>query len=165
MKSEAFENVKNQIGCCGIYCGGCLGGNGAVIELTRRYEELVKKGNLETWVPKDFDFKEFMKGLASIQKMPQCPGCRKGGGPSTCKIRICALGKSFTDCNECDQLISCKNFEELEHSMPKIKEDLMKIKNANRKELLAKWMNELEIKWPHCVILCEIPEKRSTIKT
>jgi hypothetical protein len=29
---------------------------------------------------KDFDYAEFAKGLKSIQSMPPCPGCLKGGG-------------------------------------------------------------------------------------
>jgi hypothetical protein len=37
LTTKGFENVKSQIGFCGIWCGSCLGGNGAVLELTRKY--------------------------------------------------------------------------------------------------------------------------------
>lgn len=159
LETEPFENVKNQIGFCGIWCGSCLGGNGAIQRLAKKFEEIVKNRGLEEWVPKNFDFKEFVKGLGSMQAMSLCPGCRKGGGPSACKIRICALEKSVGDCSLCDQLVKCENFELLEKTHPKIKEDLMKIKNKNRTELIEKWMSELKGKWPHCILLCASTEK------
>lgn len=109
LEAEPFENVKNQIGFCGIWCGSCAAGNGAIVELARRFDKIVKDYQLEKWVPKDFDFKEFMKGLASIQAMPLCPGCQKGGGPPTCRVKVCALKKGVTDCSQCTQLIECKN--------------------------------------------------------
>ncbi len=80
MAVKPFDDVENQIGFCGIWCGSCPAGNGSVVELTRRYEEVVKKNQLEKWAPKDFDFEEFMKGLASLQKVSLCQGCLKGGG-------------------------------------------------------------------------------------
>lgn len=159
MEVTPFQNVRNQIGFCGIWCGSCPAGNGAIIELTRRYEELVKNCNLEKWVPKDFDFKEFAKGLASIQRVPLCSGCKKGGGSSTCKIRICALKKGVTNCSQCSQLIECRNFDQLEKDYPKIKEDLIKIKDADQKDLIEKWISESKTKWPHCILLCPSSKK------
>jgi hypothetical protein len=63
------------------------------------------------------------------------------------------------DCSQCDQLIECKNFEQLEKSHPKIKQDLMEIKNRSRPALIEKWMGELKNKWPHCILLCASAEK------
>ncbi|NWG10260.1 DUF3795 domain-containing protein [Candidatus Bathyarchaeota archaeon] len=100
-----------------------------------------------------------MKGLTCIQAMPLCPGCRKGGGDANCKIRICALSKGVLDCSQCSQLAACKNFEELEKSHPKIKEGLIEIKNKGQAMLIRKWMDELKVKWPHCVLLCEATTK------
>lgn len=159
--TEGFENVKNQIGFCGIWCGSCLGGNDAILELTRKYEQIIKRSQaaLEKWAPKEFDFNEFMKGLASIQAMPLCPGCKKGGGNPACEIRICASKKNITNCSQCDGLAECKNFESLEQGYPKIKEELRKIKNVDQKEVIENWMSELKTKWPHCVLLCETADK------
>jgi hypothetical protein len=159
LEAEPFEDVKNQIGFCGIWCGSCAAGNGAIHELARRFEELVNNYELEKCVPKEFNFKEFMKGLACTQATPLCPGCQKGGGPSTCKIRICALGKGILDCGECDELIECKNFEQLEKTHPKIKQDLMETRGKNRPELIERWMGELKNKWPHCILLCMSAKK------
>ena len=159
LQANAFENVKSQIGFCGIWCGSCGAGNEAVQELARRFEGTVKKYELDKWVPKEFDFEEFMKGLACTRAMSLCLGCRKGGGPPACEVRICALSKGMADCSECEQLVECKNFEHLEKDYPKIKEDLTKIKNENRAELIEKWTSELKNKWPHCILLCASARK------
>ena len=95
MKSESFENVKNQIGFCGIWCGSCVAGNGTLRELTKRYADIIKRYGLEGWAPKDFDFKEFLKGLASMQAMPLCQGCLKGDGRPNCEMRVCASNKNI----------------------------------------------------------------------
>lgn len=161
LETKPFENVKNQIGFCGIWCGSCLGGNGAILELTKRYEQIIKHSQsaLEKWAPKEFNFNQFMKDLTGIQAMPNCPGCRKGGGNPTCKIRICALEKGMMDCGQCDQLGECKNFVELEKSNPKIKDELREIQGKNQQLLIQKWMSELKTKWPHCILLCEFAKK------
>jgi len=154
LNPSAFDKVRDQIGFCGIWCGSCAAGNGAILELTRKFEEVVKNYSLKEWAPKEFDFKEFMKGLTCMQTMPSCTGCQKGGGPPTCKIRICALSKGVADCSQCNQLIECRNFDEIEKSHPKIKQDLLKIKNVDRREAIEKWHEELKTKWPHCILLC-----------
>jgi len=101
MNIKAFENVKGQIGYCGIWCGSCVVGNGLLRELTKRYGEIIKKYGLKKWAPQDFDFKEFEKGLSSIQNIALCPGCRKGGGKENCEIRACAAEKNIAECIEC----------------------------------------------------------------
>lgn len=155
--------MRDQVGFCGIWCGSCAAGNGAIVELTRRYEEIVRKYDLEKWAPKDFNFKQFMKGLASIQAMSLCPGCRKGGGPPDCSIRTCARNKGVLSCSQCGKLASCKNFEWLEKGNPRIREDLRKLAGKNQKELVKKWTSELRTKWPHCVLSCKsIQEHRPT---
>ena len=40
-RTTDFENVKAQVGYCGIWCGSCVVGNGALSGLTRRYRELI----------------------------------------------------------------------------------------------------------------------------
>ena len=152
LEDKAFQNVKDQIGFCGIWCGSCVAGNGAIVELTRRFEEVVRKYNLEKWAPKGFDFKEFEKGLASIQSMRACVGCQKGGG-SKCEIRTCALEKEVDNCSQCSELIACKRLERLE-KYPEIKEKLKELRNSKRQKLGEKWMSELRTKWPHCVVFC-----------
>jgi hypothetical protein len=154
MNAESFENVKNQIGFCGIWCGSCVIGNGALRELTKRYEEVIKRYGLKEWGPKDFDFKEFKKGLASIQAMPLCQGCLKGDGRPNCEIRTCALNKRINDCSECDQPEACKYVEILEKMRTgALRADLLvKTEEVNQKKILDKWTDELKGKWPSSIL-------------
>jgi hypothetical protein len=155
--SEGFENAKNQIGFCGIWCGSCLGGNGAVQELTKRYEQIIMRSQhaLEEWGPREFNFNEFKKGLACIKAMSLCPGCKKGGGNPACQIRTCASKKNMTVCSQCGELAECKNIDSMMQDYPRMKDDLRKIRNVDQKEIIQKWMSELKNKWPHCTLLCE----------
>ena len=154
LKAEPFENVKNQIGFCGIWCGSCVVGNGVLKELTKQYEEIVRNYGLGSWAPKDFDFKEFMKGLASIQAMPLCLGCLNGDGRPNCEIRACASKKNIADCSGCDQLMACKNLEPLKKMRTGASRAclLVKTKNVDRQECIEKWTAEIKGKWPHCIL-------------
>ena len=154
LEAKAFENVKNQIGFCGIWCGSCVVGNGVLRELTKRYEEIIKGYGLEEWAPKDFDFKEFMKGLASIQAMPSCQGCLKGDGKPNCEIRGCASNKTIADCSECNQPTACKNLETLQKMRTGARQAnlLVKTENVDRQELIDKWTAELKSEWPLCIL-------------
>jgi len=156
LKVNTFENVKNQIGFCGIWCGSCVVGNGALRELTKRYEEIIKNYGLEGWAPKEFDFKEFAKGLVSIQNMPLCPGCLKGGGRENCEMKACASNKKINDCSECDQPTHCKNPETLRKMRTGALQAglFVKTKDADRKSLMEKWIYELKSKWPSCILFC-----------
>jgi hypothetical protein len=154
LKTRSFENVKNQIGFCGIWCGSCVVGNETLRELTRRYEEIVKGYGLESWAPKDFDFKELVKALASIQAMPLCLGCLKGDGKPDCEIRICALDKNIADCSVCDEQATCTNSEMLHRMREGARRAglFVKTKNADRQELIEKWTADLESRWPCCIL-------------
>jgi len=161
LEAKGFENTKNQIGYCGIWCGSCLGGNGALQELTKKYEQIARcsKYALEKYAPKEFSFDELMKNLAYAQAMPLCPGCKKNGGNPSCQVRLCASKRNISNCGECNELTQCGNFEELEKSYPRIKEDLMKIKSVGQGKMIEKWTEELKTKWPHCVLLCKTANK------
>lgn len=123
-------------------------------ELTKRYEGLIKGYGVDEWGAKDFDSKEFMKGLASIQNLPICPGCLKGGGNDTCKIRPCASNRKISDCNECNEATTCKNVEALQ----KVRTGalrvgmLVKTDKADQQQHIKKWTAEIRNRFPHCVI-------------
>lgn len=161
MEAKGFENTKNQIGYCGIWCGSCLGGNGAIQELTQKFEQLIKrsKSALEEYAPKEFSFEELMKNLACIRAMPQCPGCKKGGGNQSCKVRLCASKRNLSNCGECNELMRCGNFDELEKNYPHMKEDLVNIKSIGQEKMIEQWMGELKTRWPHCILLCETAKR------
>lgn len=146
MPSDPFDNLKNQIGYCGIWCGSCAVANGKLRELAKRQEEIIKNYSVEQWGPKDFDFKEFMKGLKSIQNMSLCPGCLKGGGRDDCEIRACASAKKLSDCSECDNPEQCENKKLLKIMQTgAIRAGLfVKTENVDRKGLIDKWTTALK---------------------
>jgi len=153
LKAKPFENVKNQIGYCGLWCGSCVVGNGTLKELTKRYEEIIKGYGVNEWGAKDFDSKEFIKGLTSIQALPICQGCLKGGGNDNCKIRPCTLNRKISDCIECNDLNTCKNLEALEKVRTGALRVGMLIKtDKGQQKLIEKWTAELKNKWPSCIL-------------
>jgi hypothetical protein len=123
-------------------------------ELTKRYEHLVEGYGIDEWGAKNFDGKEFMKGLASIQALPICQGCQKGGGNEVCKIRPCAYKNKLPDCIECDKMKSCKNREALK----KVREGALGVgmlakaedDHSNHQQLIKKWAAEIKTKCPTC---------------
>lgn len=153
-KTDAFENVKDQIGYCGIWCGSCVVGNGVLGRLTKEYERLIKDYGLAEWAPQDFDFTEFMKGLTSIETMPLCPGCLKGGGRDNCEMKACVAKKNINDCSECQEPEICKHKKILEHMrIGALKAGLfVKTGKVDRKKLLTRWRVEFRKKWHGSVL-------------
>jgi hypothetical protein len=156
IKIKPFDNVKGQIGFGGIWCGSCIVGNGALVELTKRYESIIENYGLKEWASGDFDFKEFVKGLASIQAVSSCPGCLNGGGKPNCELRNCALSKEIADCSECKEVATCQNSEELQKMREGARKAglFVKVENVHRQELLKKWTSELKGNFPSCILLC-----------
>jgi hypothetical protein len=154
MATKGFENVKNQIGYCGLWCGSCIVGNGTLRELTKRYEHLIAGYGIDKWGATDFDGKEFMKGLESIQALPICKGCIKGGGNEVCKIRPCAQSKKTSDCSECKESKTCNNVEPLQKVRTGALRVGMLIKNdkTDQQQLIKKWTDEIRNKFPFSVI-------------
>jgi len=157
MQSKPFENVKNQIGYCAIWCGSCVVGNGILKELTKRYEHIIEGYGVDKWgaEDQDFDGREFMKSLQSIQNIPICRGCLKGGGATNCKIRTCASSKKLADCTECKEFMTCENREALQKVRTGASRVgmLVKTDKVGQRKLIEKWTVEIRNKFPHCILL------------
>lgn len=151
---QAFENVRDQIGSCGIWCGSCIVGNGTLRQLTRKYRELITVYSLHEWGPQDLDYKELLKGLESIENMPLCSGCLGGGGRENCEMRSCAESRKISGCHTCGELVECKHAELLDHMRSgAIKAGLfVNTEHTDRQQLIKKWTAELRTHWP-CSIL------------
>jgi hypothetical protein len=161
VKAKAFDNVKNHIGHCAIWCGSCAVGNGTLKELTKTYEHIIRSYGVDNWgaEDQDFDGHEFMKTLKSIQKIPVCRGCRKGGGVTNCKIRACASSKKLADCTECTEFMTCKNREALRKVRTGALDAGMSVKTrrdrVDQQELVEKWTADITSKFPTCIVLSE----------
>jgi len=154
---KAFENVRSQIGYCGIWCGSCVVGNGALGELTGRYRQIIEGYGLEEWIPSEFDFNEFSKGLVSIQATPVCPGCRKEGGAPGCQLRACALDRGVEDCIECGIPETCDNLERLKKMRSGALDAGLKVKSSvsKREELIEEWTENLKKRWPTNILFSD----------
>ena len=156
---QAFENVKSQIGFCGIWCGSCVVGNGTLRKLTEKYSETTTAYGLPDWAPKDFDHAEFSRGLASIRSIPECPGCLRGGGRDDCEIRACALEKGLPDCTLCEQLGRCEHREIVNKMRSGALAAGLCVREPGQGErgLLEDWSQQLERRWPCCILF--LPEE------
>jgi hypothetical protein len=154
MKVKAFNNVKSQVGACGIWCGSCIVGNGALKETTRRYKEALRLHGLQEWAPKTFDYKEFEKGLDAIQGIPACRGCLKGGGRTRCEIRACARAKGIRFCADCELFQRCKHRTILRHMRNGARKAGLFVldQGEDRRKKLAIWSLQLKGQWPHCLL-------------
>jgi hypothetical protein len=112
-KTSAFENVKDQIGYCGIWCGSCAVGNGALAEVAKECARLIQGYGLKSWGPRDVDYDQLSKALESTQTIGSCSGCLNGGGRESCEMRDCAVGKDIRECAQCPKEDDCP------HSQPR----------------------------------------------
>jgi hypothetical protein len=156
---NAFDNVKDQIGCCGIWCGSCIVGNGTLRELSRRYCQMLTDYGLEEWGPKDFSFADFAKGLDSMQQIPLCPGCQQGGGGENCEIRACVAKSQVKFCGQCITAADCRHAQLLEHMRSgAIRAGLLvEATAADPSARLDRWIAEIKGRWPSCILFtrCE----------
>jgi len=161
MGAKAFENVKNQVGYCAIWCGSCVVGNGTLKELTRRYEHIISGYGIDGWGAQEqgFNGEELMKALQGIQKIPICRGCLKSGGATNCKIRACASGKKLAECTQCKQFMNCDNRESLEKVRTGALDVGMIVRTdkdkADQQRLIRKWTARIRNRFPDCVVLSE----------
>jgi hypothetical protein len=157
MSSTDFENVKGQIGYCGIWCGSCAVGNGVLRELAGRFQDMTEAYGLREWGPKDLNHDEFAGALQSIRRMSACPGCLKGGGRDDCEIRNCARKKSLDGCIECTGSDTCGHAEILQHmrSGALVAGLLVRAGESDREDLLRHWTETLASKWPCSVLFDE----------
>lgn len=161
MTQKHFDNVKSQIGACGIWCGSCVAGNGVLQVLTQKYAKIISDYGLEQWAPKDFDFEEFKKALSSIQKMPLCAGCLKDGGRDNCEIRTCVTDKKIADCSECKEPGKCTHMEILDKMRTGAKEAglFVKMGNTDGRKLVAQWTEQLKNEWPSSLLFMNDEKK------
>lgn len=154
MKTSAYKNVKYQLGCCGIWCGSCVVGNGTLGELTGRYRKVIRDYDLEHWAPKTFGFKELLKGLETIEATPVCVGCRKGGGWDTCPMRVCVRQKMITDCAECGDQATCPHSASLEKMRTgSVRAGLyVKTRRGDQKKFIRHWATRIKARWPSSLL-------------
>jgi len=161
MESEhlaAFENVRGQIGCCGIWCGSCPVGNGSLRKLTAKYEEVLHSHGLEHWAPEDLDYGEFVRALGVVKRVASCAGCRNGGGRDNCELRSCCESKAVRDCLECAGRSRCEHGHVLEHMRSGAGAAGLLVKDvsgSSSEQLTREWEAVVRSSWPSSVLFME----------
>jgi hypothetical protein len=139
---------KNEklITYCGLYCGDCHGYTGKIPDLARDLRKELRACRYDKFA--DFladtnfgkafkDYKKCYEVLGFMVKFRCKKGCRDGGGPPFCKMRICCQKKGYEGCWECDDFETCEklNFLIPVHGNAHIK-NLRKLKKKGIKEFL-----------------------------
>jgi hypothetical protein len=111
---------ENLIAYCGLYCGDCHGFLGKIPDLARDLRKELRKVRYDKFAEsisaspfgKDFrNYEECYRVLGAMVKFRCRKGCRNGGGPPFCKIRVCAQKKGIEGCWLCDEFESCKKMD------------------------------------------------------
>jgi hypothetical protein len=128
-------------------------GNGALRELSRRYGQLIEDYGLDHWGPRDVDHEQLLQALASLQQVPLCAGCRRGGGRDDCELRACAAGQGVGFCSEC-RGASCKHAALLQHMRSGGRDAGLFVETGavHLPELVEQWSADLKDTWPACIL-------------
>ena len=106
--NEALDRIKSQAGPCGIVCGSCPLGSGAVAESAGLTKKHIVDCQIPMWSPfvpggEVIDWAAVDRGLDWMEKYAVCAGCGNGGGPPDCTIRICARERGYELCSSCQR--------------------------------------------------------------
>ena len=143
----SVNDVKNQVGPCGITCCTCDLGNGTLANTSKKTIELINAVGIKDWAPMvpggdGLDWAATEKTLDWMTKYAFCAGCEKGGGSPTCAIRICANEKGFSLCNECDELEVCTKFDWLGDYSKTLKANLEENRGKTKEEIVSEALSE-----------------------
>ena len=101
---------KELIGCCGIYCGNCARWKDytAFRNAAKVLLEIADAHHFQHWMPEDvkeFDYKEFRKGLqffADDDSWLVCKKpCKDNESMVHCRLRQCCEEHNVANCYEC----------------------------------------------------------------
>ena len=149
MDSKQHRRVRGQIGTCGIWCGSCVVGSGALMAVAGRLRTMVESHGLEAWGAEGFDYGAFTRALACVSDLEPCPGCRAGGGQEDCPMRACARDRGVSACPACFEFGGCANHGALKTmrdgaeaaglTVAKTVDDLLRIHREADADLGRRW--------------------------
>ena len=128
------------------YCGVCCSHCGMQLHIPKMAEELkrfVEAYGYGEWIEhitQDFDFENFMKGLAWFSNS-SCSGCLQGGGMPNCEVKNCCIEKSLKNCYFCKDFLNCEKLSYQKETY-KIDENHRRIKQIGYEN----WLEEQEEK-------------------
>jgi hypothetical protein len=142
----AKSKGQDFIAYCGLYCGECPGHEGTIADLSRDLRKELRKVRMDKMSEalaaaspfKEFKYyRETYDLLGTFVKFRCKKTCKKGGGPTFCKIRKCCLKKGIDGCWQCEIFTTCDKLDFLKsgHGDAHIK-NLRILKRKGTKEFL-----------------------------
>jgi len=143
---KVIKDDERLIACCGLYCGDCHGYKGRIPDLARDLRKELRDSDYERFADalSDMSFAKVYKDydrcyevLGAMVKFRCKKGCRAGGGPPFCKIRVCCGKKGFEGCWECTEFEGCGKMKFLEkvHDDGHVK-NLRRIRKGGKKAFI-----------------------------
>jgi len=120
---------------CGLFCQDCIPADTGFFKLLEELKEVLKKLEFHRYaalksktVPALADYPVFEKVLSGMAGLACQAPCRRGGGKSDCRVRLCVGEKGYQGCWECsghgtcDLLGPLKEFHHLDRNLRMIRE-------------------------------------------
>jgi len=115
-----MKKDEESMAYCGLCCLDCHGYKQKVADLARDLRKELRDSKYKKFA--DFiaqtNFGRFYENydkcyevLGAMVKFRCHRGCRNGGGPPFCKIRLCSMKKGYAGCWECDSFETCDKLD------------------------------------------------------
>jgi hypothetical protein len=133
LKDFRMTNTRRNTAYCGLYCLDCIPSNKKLFHLLSELEKNLEDLNFENYAKLKsnrsrifYDYPVFINVLREIKKLECSSSCRDGpsstlGCRKNCAIRLCATGKGYEGCWQCDNYKKCQILSDLEINHPYIK--------------------------------------------
>ncbi|MBU7014901.1 MAG: DUF3795 domain-containing protein [Theionarchaea archaeon] len=145
-----MSNLEN-VTYCGLYCGLCSA-RGRIPHQAHALQKSMEEEGYPVWGKEIPDFEAFWSFLGRMcdpQKV--CSGCRQGGGPPFCSIRICCSKNGLDVCVSCKEY-PCHRIRGLAKGYPTLLADGLRIKEIG----IEKWIEEQETRAKKGVVYADI---------
>jgi len=105
---------SDLIAYCGLYCGDCFNYKGELADLARDLRKKLREAKFDRAAQ---GLSRYFKAFANYDQCYEVLGamvrlrckrtCRSGGGPPSCKVKVCCQKKGIEGCWECDDSATC----------------------------------------------------------
>jgi len=136
---------EDLIAYCGLYCGDCPNHKGEIADLARDLRKKLREAKFDRTAQglskyfKEFqNYEQCYQVLGTMVRLRCKRTCRSGGGPPSCKVRVCCNKRGVAGCWECEEFETCQKLDFLKpiHADANIK-NLSKLKKEGAAAFVA----------------------------
>ena len=113
------DNERNTA-YCGLFCTDCIPSDRRLFEVADELSDLLRQVGFEHYAALKAKrisalegYPTFAQVLREICSLRCAASCRDGGGNPECRVRKCALDRSYAGCWECDAFAACELLQPL----------------------------------------------------